>query len=57
MGQDEIHDMAIVLENVVEKTAISSERAESAELARQLALAIYIAYAVDEGEELSLIHI
>ncbi len=51
MGQDEIHDMAIVLENVVEKTAISSERAESAELARQLALAIYIAYAVDEGEE------
>lgn len=51
MGQDEIQDIAMVLENVVSKTAIGHNRAENAQLARQLALAIYVAYAADEGDE------
>jgi DNA-binding response OmpR family regulator len=51
MGKDDIQDIAMVLENVVEKTAIGHERAENARLARQLALAIYVAYAVDDGEQ------
>lgn len=51
MGLDEIQDIAMVLENVVEKTALDKHnRAENADLARQLALAIYVAYASDEGD-------
>lgn len=51
MGQDEIQDIAMVLENVVAKTAVGHNRAENAQLARQLALSIFVAYAADEGDD------
>lgn len=52
MNLEEVHDIAEVLENVVEKTAHEPEnRLENAELARQLSLAIYVAYAVDDNDE------
>lgn len=50
MGQDDVQDIASVLENVIAKVAIGHSREENATLARQLAMAIYVAYAVDEGE-------
>lgn len=51
MELEEVQDIAAVLENVVEKAATESHnRVENAELARQLALAIFVAYAVDESE-------
>lgn len=51
MGLEEILDIAMVLENVVEKTTIDKQnRAENADLVRQLALAIFVTYATDEGE-------
>lgn len=51
MGLEEILDIAMVLENVVEKTTIEHQnRAENADLVRQLALAIFVTYATDEGE-------
>lgn len=50
MGLDEVHDIAYVLENVTAKVAIGHSRVENATLVRQLAMAIYVAYAIDEGE-------
>ena len=51
MGLEEILDIAMVLENVVEKTTMDkNNRAENADLVRQLALAIFVTYATDEGE-------
>lgn len=50
MGQDDIQDIASVLENVITKVAIGHSRVENATLARQLALAIYVAFAVDDGD-------
>lgn len=50
MGQDDILDIASVMENVVTKTANGSQCAENAQLTRQLALAIYVAYAAEDGE-------
>ncbi len=52
MGTDDVQDIASVLENVVGKTASDpANRAENAQLTRQLAFAIYANYAVEEGEE------
>jgi DNA-binding response OmpR family regulator len=51
LEQDEVQDIAAVLENVVARAASPGpERVENAELTRQLALALYVAYAVDESE-------
>lgn len=50
MGMDDVQDIAAVLENVIAKVAIGQAREENATLARQLAMAIYVAYAVDESD-------
>jgi DNA-binding response OmpR family regulator len=51
LEQDDVQDIAIVLENVVARAATPGpERVENAELTRQLALALYVAYAVDESD-------
>lgn len=50
MDNEEINDMAIVLENIASKTASGTNTAENANLTRQLALAIFVAYASDDGE-------
>lgn len=52
LDQDEVQDIAMVLENVVARTAApGSERVENAQLTRQLALALYVAYAADHGDD------
>ena len=48
---EEVQEIAIVLENVAARTsAVGPERVENANLTRQLALALYVAYAVEGGE-------
>lgn len=52
LALDDVQDIAIVLETVVGRTATPGpERAENAQLTRQLALALYVAYAADESEQ------
>lgn len=52
LDQDEVQDIAMVLENVVTRTASPGpERVENAQLTRQLALALFVAYAAEGGEE------
>jgi CheY-like chemotaxis protein len=52
LDQDEVQDIAMVLENVVARTASPGpERVENAQLTRQLALALFVAYAAEGGEE------
>jgi two-component system, OmpR family, phosphate regulon response regulator PhoB len=54
LKQDDVTDIALVLEGVAARTAApGSERAENAQLTRQLALALYTAYAADESEQFS----
>ncbi|GBF57265.1 hypothetical protein PbB2_00930 [Candidatus Phycosocius bacilliformis] len=48
---DEVQEIAMVLEGVAARTsAPGPERVENAHLTRQLALALYVAYAVEGGE-------
>jgi hypothetical protein len=48
---DEVQEIAMVLENVAARSsAPGPERVENANLTRQLALALYVAYAVEGGE-------
>jgi CheY-like chemotaxis protein len=52
LDQDEVQDIAMVLENVVARAAsVGSERVENAQLTRQLALALFVAYAAESGDE------
>jgi hypothetical protein len=52
LDQDEVQDIAAVLENVVARAASPGpERVENAELTRQLALALFVAYAAEDGEQ------
>jgi CheY-like chemotaxis protein len=52
LDQDDVQDIAMVLENVVARTASPGpERVENAELTRQLALALFVAYAAEGGTE------
>ena len=50
MNNDDIHDMAIVLENIASKTASGTNTVENAKLTRQLAYGIYAAYASGNDE-------
>jgi DNA-binding response OmpR family regulator len=48
---EEVQEIAVVLENVAARTSTPGpERVENANLTRQLALALYVAYAVEGGE-------
>lgn len=50
LEQDEVQDIALVLDNVVARAATPGpERVENAELTRQLALALYVAYAAEDS--------
>jgi DNA-binding response OmpR family regulator len=52
LDQDEVQDIAVVLENVVARAASPGpERVENAQLTRQLALALFVAYAAEGGEQ------
>jgi CheY-like chemotaxis protein len=52
---DEVQDIASVLENVVARTAAPGpERVENAQLTRQLALALFVAYSAETGNEFKL---
>ncbi len=52
LDQDEVQDIATVLENVVARTATpGAERVENALLTRQLALALFVAYAAEGGDQ------
>jgi CheY-like chemotaxis protein len=52
LHQEEVQDIATVLENVVARTASPGpERVENAQLTRQLALALFVAYAAEGGDE------
>lgn len=52
LDQDEVQDIAMVLENVVARTAAPGpERVENAQLTRQLALALFVAYAAEGGDQ------
>lgn len=52
LDQEEVQDIALVLENVVARTtALGAERVENAQLTRQLALALFIAYAAEGGDQ------
>jgi hypothetical protein len=52
LQQEDVQDIATVLENVVTRTAAAGpERVENAQLTRQLALALFVAYAADGGDE------
>jgi two-component system, OmpR family, phosphate regulon response regulator PhoB len=51
LKQDDVQDIAAVLEGVAARTATPGpDRAENAQLTRQLALALYAAYAADESD-------
>jgi hypothetical protein len=52
LDNEEVIDIADVLENVVQKISVKgSDRAENAQLTRQLAMALFVAYATDGGED------
>jgi hypothetical protein len=52
---DEVQDITAVLENVVARTAAPGpERVENAQLTRQLALALFVAYSAETGSEFKL---
>jgi CheY-like chemotaxis protein len=52
LDNEEVIDIADVLENVVQKISVrGSDRAENAQLTRQLAMALFVAYATDGGED------
>jgi hypothetical protein len=52
LDQDEVQDIASVLENVVARTASPGvERVENAQMTRELALALFVAYAADSSVE------
>jgi hypothetical protein len=52
LKQEDVQDIATVLENVVARTASPGpERVENAQLTRQLALALFVAYAAEGGDE------
>jgi hypothetical protein len=52
LKQEDVQDIATVLENVVARTASPGpERVENAKLTRQLALALFVAYAAEGGDE------
>jgi CheY-like chemotaxis protein len=52
LDQDEVQDIAVVLENVVARTASPGpERVENAQLTRQLALALFVAYSAEGGDQ------
>jgi hypothetical protein len=52
LDQEDVQDIATVLENVVARTASPGpERVENAQLTRQLALALFVAYAAEGGDE------
>lgn len=51
LKQDDVQDIAMVLENVAARTATPGpDRAENAQLTRQLALALYAAYAAEQSD-------
>ncbi|WP_284358624.1 hypothetical protein [Candidatus Phycosocius spiralis] len=51
LDKEEVHEIAVILENVAARTSTPSvDRVENAKLTRQLAMALFVAYAAEGGE-------